>query len=241
MTGCVFYIVDAFLDFGLEHNRNLNELVLYFLFYYLDSFSLINFRSVSCGEGSLSPLWQMSQFRRSGGEKKWQDSSWDPCHCHCRRKKSRAPTLCKTFQYTVHELALLSKRQCVRHFPIFRTLVPSQWLRNKNYFTSDHFVQPIFLQLFAPLGTIGCTEDTVQVSEYQCNLADDGCFWDLSFIHSLNLRSKAFRNSAWEQGDAIYPFLPCFFLALTGALCMACSGVTIFLGIYRVSQKKSVF
>ena len=128
MTGCVFYIVDAFLDFGLEHNRNLNELILYFLFYYLDSFSLINFRSVSCGEGSLSPLWQMSLFRRSGGEKKWQDSSWDPCHCHCRRKKSRAPTLCKTFQYIVHELALqalLSKRQCVRHFPIFRTLVPT--------------------------------------------------------------------------------------------------------------------
>ena len=56
VTGCVFYIVDAFLDFGLEHNRNLNELILYFLFYYLDSFSLINFRSVSCGEGSLSPL-----------------------------------------------------------------------------------------------------------------------------------------------------------------------------------------
>ena len=28
-----------------------------------------------------------------------------------------------------------------------------------------------------------------KVSEYQCNFADDGCFWDLSFIHSFSQKS----------------------------------------------------
>ena len=206
MTGCVFYIVDALLDFGLEHNRNLNELILYFLFYYLDSFSLINFRSVSCGEGSLSPLWQMSLFRRSGGEKKWQDSSWDPCHC--RRKKSRAPTLCKTFQYTVHSWRC---RHCYQRgnvwgispffAPSFQPVTPEpellyfRSLRPANVF--ERICTPWYKSAYIRVWTTPFLYRAVHISEFQCNFANDGCFWDLSFIHSLNLRSKAFRNSAW--------------------------------------------
>ena len=159
-------------------------------------------------------------------------------------------------------------RRCVKHFstqcmswrcyqrgnvwgispffaPSFQPVTPEpellyfRSLRPANVF--ERICTPWYKSAYIRVWTTPLLYRAVHISEFQCNFANDGCFWDLSFIHSLNLRSKAFRNSAWEQGDAIYPFLRCFFLALTGALCMACSGVTIFLGIYRVSQKKSVF
>ena len=108
-----------FVYFGFTTKRMTN-----FTFYRLDSFSFINFRSVSFRQGCPSALWQMSLFRRSVEEKKCQDCSFDSWEHRVPYKEEQQSVVL----HHVHELALqaaLSRRWCVRQSPIFRTLVPA--------------------------------------------------------------------------------------------------------------------
>ena len=117
----------------------------------------------------LAEQWQMSLFRRSVGRKKCQDcpsDSWEHGEVPYKEKQSRG------VWWIVHELVLAGgtgiKEVMCEAFPHFSHPRSSRWLRNKNYFTSDHFVQPMFLEVFAR-HRVHLDVQTVQVSEYQCN------------------------------------------------------------------------
>ena len=109
-----------------------------------------------------------------------QCMSWRCRHCYQRGNVwGISPFFAPSFQPVTPEPELL----------YFRSLRPA------NVF--ERICTPWYKSAYIRVWTTPLLYRAVHISEFQCNFANDGCFWDLSFIHSLNLRSKAFRNSAW--------------------------------------------